>query len=312
MTTPRYGWGEGFSCQYEWKYSQKHLQVSRAETERSRLNMASRLDWAMVEKGVGGREKREAKEIQKSTWPKWQGYTGIRSWRKESISKLLCLFVNLKNYCKLQGVKSWIHLSNTLQKNIPVNQQLFTYYLFLRVSVTCPLPTTTLCFFPLSLPLSLCLLLLVLGLFLYPQLPGLPVWKFQVYTQDKDFPQTPELHLLSLVYICPNRFSINCRLLQTPALNASEGIPQSAWASAFWHNLCRERRRCYSACAPLSLSILWPSFQPSCPLHNSVPVSAGSSYITPYLQNGWNSRFQRNHVTQSLWLLLALLTLSLP
>lgn len=51
----------------------------------------------------------------------------------------------------------------------------------------CPVPPTThtLCFPPLSLPLSLCLLLLVLELFLYPQLPGLQVWKFQVYTQDK-------------------------------------------------------------------------------------------------------------------------------
>ena len=177
----------------------------------------------MVEKGVGGREKREAKEIQKSTWPKWQGYTGIRSWRKESISKLLCLFVNLKNYCKLQGVKSWIHLSNTLQKNIPVNQQLFTYYLFLRVSVTCPLPTTTLCFFPLSLPLSLCLLLLVLGLFLYPQLPGLPVWKFQVYTQDKDCPLSSPLTSRSVTSLYLSQQIFN----QLKTVNCSKSEPVS-------------------------------------------------------------------------------------
>jgi hypothetical protein len=69
--------------------SQRHLEECRAERGRSRQNMASRLDQAMGGggenecKGDQGRGHQERK-IKEGTWPKWQGYTGMRSWGRRS------------------------------------------------------------------------------------------------------------------------------------------------------------------------------------------------------------------------------------
>jgi hypothetical protein len=59
MTTPRYGHGEGLYCSCEGENNQRHLEESRAREERSSLNMASRLNQAVMGGGRKGGEERE-------------------------------------------------------------------------------------------------------------------------------------------------------------------------------------------------------------------------------------------------------------
>lgn len=47
LTVPRCAWRESFYCRYEGEYRQRHLEESRAGTERNKLNMANRVDWAI-------------------------------------------------------------------------------------------------------------------------------------------------------------------------------------------------------------------------------------------------------------------------
>lgn len=63
---------------------QRHLEESRAERESSRLNMASRLNGAIMGRGGsqeerGPREGPKSQQPQKSSWPKWQVSIGMKS-----------------------------------------------------------------------------------------------------------------------------------------------------------------------------------------------------------------------------------------